>query len=605
MQRGEPRLQFRPVPYYRPDLSSVGDGAAAIVAFADEICLGRFPFLGYKTVELGLSPQWNLDFVSGYQWEHVPMAQMCPVVRHNGSDVKVPWELSRLQFLPVLAKAHLLTGERRYRDAAKTLFSDWNAKNPIGIGVNWTLAMESALRGMSLCFMLSLLQPLQPDEQAWGSQVMRSIWQHLIFTESHIEFSHLVRGNHYLSNIVGLHCMATFLDAPGMERHRAEYSRLIQLEMLHQVFKDGGDYEASFSYHVLMMQMFTSSWLLMAADGGNPPPQFTDRLEAMYRYVAELAGHDGRLPHLGDSDDGRVELLASDLRQMVELPPEKRDSLLVPGCLALGDALFHLGCGGDPSDSAWYGLHPQIAKSDRSRTVAFPQSGVAAGRMDDAEVVLCAIPNGIRGAGSHTHNDKLSIVARLRGAELLCDSGTCWYTRDWQVRNRFRSTAAHNTAAVDHAEQNVIYPDPGMAFFLADQAAVSPIHLSDSGNEIRLSASHTGYRRIGVTHHRTVRLLLNRISIEDILSGAGEHSFEIFWHLPPIWRVEKVARGRGFEIFGPSRVSFTVESPFALDLSHESVPISRTYGGAVEHATRLRIAGSGSFPCAIVTNITW
>ena len=27
------------------------------------------------------------------------------IVRHDGSDVKAPWELSRLQFSPVLAKA--------------------------------------------------------------------------------------------------------------------------------------------------------------------------------------------------------------------------------------------------------------------------------------------------------------------------------------------------------------------------------------------------------------------------------------------------------------------------------------------------------------------
>ena len=141
IRRGEPSLRFRPVPYYQPNLSDVGDGANAIVGFADQICTGRFPFLGYETAELGFPPRWNVDFVTGFEWEHLPVAQVQPVVRHNGSDVKVPWELSRLQFLPVLAKAYLLTRKPQYREAAKELFSDWHARNPVGIGVNWTMAM--------------------------------------------------------------------------------------------------------------------------------------------------------------------------------------------------------------------------------------------------------------------------------------------------------------------------------------------------------------------------------------------------------------------------------------------------------------------------------
>jgi hypothetical protein len=603
--RGEPGVHFRPVPYYRPDLIAASEGAAPIVAYADQICAGRFPFPGYETADLGFPPHWNLDFVSGYEWNPVPAEQLRPLVRHNGSDIKVPWELSRLQFLPVLAKAHLLTGKQDYRDAAKALFSDWRAKNPVGIGVNWTLAMESALRGMSLCFTLSLMQPLRPDEQAWADSVAQSIWQHLLATEANIEFSFLVQSNHYLSNIVGLHCMATFLDAPGMERRRKKYRRLIQRAMLRQVYEDGGDYEASFSYHLLVLQMFTNAYLLMRSDNDAPTPRFTQRLRAMYRYLGELAGEDGSVPHVGDSDDGRVELLVSDLRQMTSLPREKRNSLLVPGAIALGDALFDLGCDGDPSDAAWYGLHPKSGKSPRARTVVFRRSGVAVGRTDSAEVVFCAIPNGIHGAGSHTHNDKLSIVVRIGATELFCDSGSGWYTRDARLRNQLRRTDAHNTVVIDGAEQNAIHPQPDYLFTIGNQAAVSAIDVTDSGGEIRFSASHSGYSRIGVLHRRTVRLSENRISIEDSLLGTGNHSFEMFWRLPAPWRLENVLQRKGFEISGPACIRMNFESELALELSHQPSPISRTYGGALQEATRLRIAGSGSFPCTVVTAIVW
>ena len=117
-------LSFRSVPYYQPNLNGIGNGAEVIVRFADLICAGRFPFMGYETADLGFPPQWNVDFVTGFEWEHLPAAQLQPVVRHNGSDVKAPWELSRLQYLPVLAKAYLLTRVTRYRQAAMDLFCD-------------------------------------------------------------------------------------------------------------------------------------------------------------------------------------------------------------------------------------------------------------------------------------------------------------------------------------------------------------------------------------------------------------------------------------------------------------------------------------------------
>jgi hypothetical protein len=604
IRRGEPSLRFRPVPYYQPNLSDVGDGANAIVGFADQVCTGRFPFLGYETAELGFPPRWNVDFVTSFEWEHLPAAQVQPVVRHNGSDVKAPWELSRLQFLPVLAKAYLLTREFQYREAAKELFSDWQAKNPVGIGVNWTLAMETALRGMSLCFLLSLMQPLRPDEENWGKEVTRSIWQHLLFTESCLEFSHLLRSNHYLGNIVGLHCMATFLDGPGIERRRRSYQQRVQHEIFRQVYEDGGDYEASFSYHFLVLQMFTSSFLLMRADQCAPMPEFTARVRGMFSYLAELADDNGCVPQVGDSDDGRVELLTSDLSQMITLHREDRNSLRVPGYLALGDALFNLGCGGDPSDSAWYGLRPYGKKAVRPRLTVFSRSGVAIGRNNDSEVVLCAIPNGIHGSGSHTHNDKLSMIVRIGGAELLCDSGTFWYTRDTRLRNLYRSTAAHNTIAIDGEEQNQINQAKEFAFCIGDQAAISTIDATLLPGEVRMSASHSGYWRLGVEHRRSLRMETDCISIEDVLSGNGDHSFEMFWHLPSSWRIEDLDCGE-FSISGPIRVKLDVRGELPLVCSYESASISRTYGGATEAGTVLRVKGQGRFPCTLATKITW
>src|SRR5580658_1171323 len=114
-------LKFRCMPYHKPDLQSLSDHSRELmVAFADEILAGRYPFLGYGTAELGTRPKWNLDFTSGAEWSYV-RSECRDCIRHDGSDVKVPLELSRLQFLPILGKAHVLTGDDSYRQAAKEL----------------------------------------------------------------------------------------------------------------------------------------------------------------------------------------------------------------------------------------------------------------------------------------------------------------------------------------------------------------------------------------------------------------------------------------------------------------------------------------------------
>jgi hypothetical protein len=578
--------------------------AEAILSFADLICGGKFAFMGYPTASLGFPPPWNRDFISGFEWEQLPASEMHPVVRHNGSDVKVPWELSRLQFLPVLAKAWRLSGTEHYREAAKTLISDWIEKNPVGTGVNWTLAMETALRGMSLCFTLSLLQPRKPGEEAWERQVTRSIWEHLLYTESCLEFSHLVRSNHYLGNITGLLCMAMFLRGPGIERRRNLYLAQIQKEILRQVYEDGGDYEASFSYHVLILQMFTSAFLLMRAEGVPIAQGFVTRLQKMYEYLAEIAGPSAYLPHVGDTDDGRVELLTSDLQQIITQSPDQRNSLLVSGMIGIGNGLFDLGYEGSFSDAAWYGLPAGKSKSNYSRQAVFPKSGVGIARSGIAEAIFCAIPNGIHGGGSHSHNDKLSLLLRLDGQELFCDSGTFCYTRDAAKRNQFRSTRAHNTIMVDGEEQNIINPDKHYVFCIGNEAVVSAIEVKHDADKIQMSASHSGYQRLGVEHRRSVTLSTDLLLIEDELTGSGEHSFEGHWNIPYPWRMERMNQDE-IVIQGPTRVRLQVSSTLTLKCFSQSAQISRTYGGATQPGTTIRIAGRGRFPCSIVTKVQW
>jgi len=610
------RVMFRNVPYYNPNLQTLSEHSRVlIVAFADEIRAGRYPFLGYGTAELGTHPKWNVDFVSGAEWPYIRQeGREC--IRHDGSDVKVPYELSRLQFLPVVGKAYVLTGNDCYRRAAKDLLSHWIQSNPVPIGVNWTLAMEAALRAMSICFLLNLLSPFRSDEHAWLESVTRSLAQHLLYIEANIEFSYLLTSNHYLSNLVGLYCLSTFLDGAGMESRRRQYRQRIESEIEKQVYEDGGDYEASTGYHVLVTQLFTTSLLLMRIERATEArPAFVERLNIMFRFLHLIASASGELPQVGDCDDGRTELLMDDLQQMLKCPVAERNSLRVSHLLGLGQRLFgEGGCPGD--DAAWYGLTDSAAvpylkpKADVASVgpiTVLPKSGIGVLRRGSAELLFFAIPNGISGKGSHTHNDKLSFVLRVGGQEVLCDSGTGLYTRHTATRNRFRGTAAHNTIMIDGVEQNRIDASPAGLFTLGDEAAVTPMQ-QGGARDCFLRASHTGYRPLGVIHRRTVRSVDGERTfvIEDELEGEGVHDFEINFQLAPNCRADLAAAEDGIlcRIQGYRQVELMVSGPASLQGSVQPSISSTTYGATVP-ALRARFWVRAAVPTRITTNISW
>jgi hypothetical protein len=606
-QGGDCPVIFRPIDYYRVRRDFVSDRTReAVLAYADAILRGEYPLMGYGAPHLGVNPDWQCDWVSGKSWS-IEGSEKMQIVRHDGSDVKAPWELSRLQFGPVVAKAYVLTNDRRYREALRSLLTDWIEHNPIGKGVNWTVPMEAALRGISLCLTMELLWPFTTEEKPWLDQVTGSLWQHLRFIEAHSEFSFLRRSNHYLSNLVGLTTLSAYLRGRGTGRRLGKYARAVQREILLQTYADGGDYEASTGYHVLVAQMFLHSFVVQQRSGCVIAPAFEGRLRQMFEWIASLADDAWKLPHLGDCDNGRVELLNDDIAQTM-LPVPGRHSLRV-GCLCgLASYLLQIPVGDEADDAVWFGLSTggYAGKPEQRPVSVMPESGIAVLRSGEASVIFCAMPNGLRGKGSHTHCDKLSIIFRLGSEEVLCDSGSRCYTRSAELRYLDRSTRAHNTLMVDGADQNIVPSDPGLLFWCGDEAMVSRIALSEGG-EMAARASHQGYSRIGIEHHRTVQLTQGSLLVLDELSGREKHLLELRYILGPEWRVSsEMMTGETVScaIAGPRRLSLRCEAKSPLALVILPAEISREYGTALP-ASCVRIQTTATLPARVQTRVQW
>jgi hypothetical protein len=605
---GDCPVRFRPIGYYHCQRELVPEQSRqSILGYADAILSGHYPLMGYGSPSLGVNPDWHCDWVSGKRWP-LEASRNLLIVRHDGSDVKVPWELSRLQFAPVVAKAHLLTGDNKYRTALQSLLTDWIVRNPLEMGVNWTIAMEAALRGISLCLTMDLLSPFTSEERPWLDLLTRSLWQHLRFIEAHSEFSYMLRSNHYLSNIVGLTTLSAYLHGPGMSHRLEKYVRAVNREIQCQTYPDGGDCEASTGYHVLVAQMFLHSFLVQQRCGRAIDREFETRLGLMFRWISVLADNEGKLPHIGDCDNGRVELLLDDISQSA-LPSCARHSLRVGGLSGLASYLLKLPFGGDRADAVWFGhVGGSTVRSQDKPISLMRDSGVAIARSREAVAVFCAMPNGLGGKGSHTHCDKLSVIFRLGADEVFCDSGSPGYTRSPELRNLYRSTKAHNTLVVDEANQNIIPADHRSLFQCGNEAVVSAIEVPANGEKtIWLRASHGGYSRFDIEHQRTVHLNETVLLLIDELSGTGEHTLDLRFLLGPEWHVSsETSTGQAVScvIDGSRHLTLRCEAESSLTLKVLPAEISREYGSYLP-ASCIQIQTVASLPASVQTRVRW
>jgi hypothetical protein len=524
------------------------------VTAADRICDHVFDLLGSGPVALGPEIDWHRDFKSGYRWDPKTFYTDVPYGHIPGVDIKVPWELSRGQHLPVLAQAYLFTGDERYAREAVAQIRHWVATNPPQFGVNWACPMDVALRAVNWLWTAGLLADALAADREFFLDLLAGVLAHGRFLRGNLEIGPGgITSNHYLANIVGLLylglCVPELREA---KRWRAYAVRALVQEMDGQVLPDGADYESSIPYHRLVTEMFLSAALLCRHHRVELPPEFHERLARMVDFVRAYTKPNGLAPQVGDADDGRLHVVHG----YGTNDPRDHRHLLALGALYFDRENWWAAAGPAWPEALWFGAtrgegwsHPPERSISPSDSAAFPHAGLYIIRDGDDYVLFNCSPVGTRGVGNHKHNDLLSLEVHLGGEDILVDPGSYLYTPDPDARNAFRSTRAHTTVMVDGAEQNRFVR--GGLFALHPDACPRVLLWERAAGYDRIMAEHDGYCRLAdpVVHRRTVTFErgTGRVEIFDEFANpkgrGGIH--DLVWTLPfaPGCAVQSVADG--------------------------------------------------------------
>jgi heparinase II/III-like protein len=497
---------------------------------AEEILAHRITLFG-KQFDLGPQIDWHRDPMSGARWplEHFTRVLLKPP---GAADVRVVWELNRLHHLVALGRAYALSADERYTEEFLDQLAAWHKQNPPRFGVNWTVAMEVAIRAVNVLTAFQLFRDSALITDTTVDLLLRLLVAHGRYIRSNLEFSNRLTSNHYLSDLIGLFVIGSLVPELAESDEWLSFSeRALLSEFEKQVLEDGVDYEGAIGYHRFVLEIFALAFTLRRSAGAELEQRFCRRLEAMFDFVLHYLKPDGTAPLIGDSDDGRV-------IKFKERPGADHSYLLSIGAVLLDSEVFKRASVIDEEAVWWFGaegadLYSKLSANEAApRSKAFNDSQIFIQRERGLYAIVDCGDHGAGGYGSHAHSDALSVELFGYGRTLLCDPGTFVYSASERWRNKFRSTAYHNTVQVDGYEISEIIG--GQLFALGRNVKPRVISWSSSPQRDVLEVEHDAYTRLPepVTHRRVV--IFEKHDgywiIADSFTGSGTHRLEFFFN---------------------------------------------------------------------------
>jgi hypothetical protein len=465
---------------------------------------------------------WYFSEKHDVQW---PNCHFSKINYRPGSpfgDVRINWELNRLQFLPEMA----ITCE----GLAKKIIIDWLKRNPYLHGPGYLASMEVALRWLSIYRAICLFK--KPLETSFKKSLTGLAIASAKFIESRLS-THSSAGNHLIVEAVGLFWVGKALEGSRRGNQWANKARKILREQVpKQINPDGSNQEQSFWYLGFVLDALLNYFLL--EDSNKISLKVWNRVEKMLEFIDDMTSADGLFPDYGDRDDGFIFRIGDDYN---ESP--------FPGLLSIGAFLF--------SRPEWYTLKQQskgrlafwtnrfaqelsIAEENKFQTKfsrqpeikVFADGGMTLMKWDKGKLLFRHAPLGLDNTFGHGHADALSILFSWQNIPVLIDLGSGQYNGVPAIRNFFRSTIAHNTVEIGGKNQaRMLGP------FMWEQSYETTLKEAGKTPILHAMASHNGYMKdFSVLHTRRIEWPSPpHIEILDSFQGGGRLPLRGAFHI--------------------------------------------------------------------------
>lgn len=510
-------------------------------------------------------------------------------------SAKVVWEINRLQFLVPLLVDYKSTGDKSKLDRFVSIMTEWDEQNPYMKGINWYSNIEVNIRLVNWYWCWLLLE----NDAAWEKEekyasFRANTWLPLIYRHCYYSSKNpsyfSSANNHLIAEYTGLFMASALWQFKESSRWLKKSMAGLEREIILQHSDNGVNREEAAAYIQFITDFFLIAYIAGKQLNIEFSQQYRDRLFSICDYIHNFLDVRGNIPRYGDDDDGRVMLPDGNIQSnnfisilntasvLFNKPEWKRDG-------AAWDIKSQLLTTHVNGKEKWEKFEPA---GTAAASVYYKEEGhfILRKSTGAGKEIYChfdAAPLGYLSIAAHGHADALSIILHVDGYPFLVDPGTYAYHTHSDWRKYFTSTLAHNTIAIDKADQATL-AGPTLWLNHFDCKVISTTSTDDKDI---ISASHNGYASKGITHTRIVAFdkPANTIRLTDRIEAAhGNYLVNLPLHLHP--DVSVIPFGANTWLLKHAKTSARVE-----------ITLDRILSGSLVHAADGQNLGwySGSF----------
>jgi hypothetical protein len=486
------------------------------IARADLLLEGYHNFFFSRSEFVGNPPkwrQWNED-CEGVHWSKTSINTTVD------QDVKKTWDISRFHWMPTLAAAFAVTGDKKYLNTINSWFEDWALHNAPNAGVNWVCAQEVSIRLLNVLNASSLIS----QELEANNTFIDTILAHCERIYPTIDYAVAQDNNHGISEAAALYIAGNWLQTytnNGVlvkcgRKFASRGNRVLEELVARLVSSDGGFSMYSLTYHRVVLDTLS---LVEYWREKMSLEQFSLRY---YRKVSNLVDflfqmldvESGDVPNIGANDGSRSYLLTdSDYRDF-------RPSI------HMASGYFSDSRAYDFDKVSWFSadLPEDVKQLWCKKTHIFRETGFAA-LIPNTDLNTWGVARFPAFKFRPGQSDGLHFDLWLDGRNILTDSGTFSYNCSHKKNCYFSGAAGHNVVQFDNRES---MPRVGK-FLWGDWLKAKIISVEEDWRvNNNWASSFTDY--LGATHCRKVHFQDDKWFVSDKLLGTFSQA-TLRWHL--------------------------------------------------------------------------
>lgn len=470
----------------------------SIISTADKIKGNSFNFLNIEK-SLGNNFNWSLKNISDSLWKY---------------------NLNYFDFNLILLKAYLYTEDYSYINKIEELMNKWIDETKLGQKVTWD-PYPISRRIVNWIITLCFLKKHSLSNEKFLMKVISSLIQQTDFLYNNLELD--LQNNHLTSNAKALIWSGVILK--GYHKSDKWFEKgytILEKRIKDEIQSDGFQNENSSSYHMVTIQDYLETILLLDANDKKISKDLLDILEKMFGALQAILKPDGSIPLLNDSVDN-YPMAASELMAVGALMFNRSDFKWSFKESKMNYLVWIFGKEGLVNFNSL-----QITEPDYS-SIALKNAGfyVMRNGWDEYSTYLLFNYSDIspRHCPGHGHADALSFELYSKGQTIMMDPGVYSY-HDENYRYYFKSTKNHNTVIIDGEDQSEIVG----SFRFGKIAEVKSLNwINDSEREL-VSAQHNGYKDI--THERSIEFnKKNLFIINDVIEGYENKNIDLVFNM--------------------------------------------------------------------------